>query len=178
MSSNTPYLTIAGRGLNVTVNGILLSDLVLSGETQTYLTTDARDANDFEAFNQLTRLVGYRDNPLSTFVPNETLIQNGGSANNQAEATFHSFESVAGPSGDYLYVTNVINSINVPELGSPDLQALSTNREADTQTQFIINQKYDGELVRDSGEILYVENINAIQRRNTQTELVKLILEF
>jgi len=178
MSSNTPYLTIAGRGLNVTVNGILLSDLVLSGETQTYLTTDARDANDFDAFNQLTRLVGYRDNPLSTFVPNETLIQNGGSANNQAEATFHSFESVAGPSGDYLYVTNVINSINVPELGSPDLQALSTNREADTQTQFIINQKYDGELVRDSGEILYVENINAIQRRNTQTELVKLILEF
>lgn len=142
-----------------------------------YLTISGRDFRDFEAFNQLTRLVGYRENSLSTFIPNERLIQGGGDANNQAEATFHSFESVPGPQNDYLYVTNIINTIEVSTPGSED-QIMSTNRDADSQTRFIVTEKYDGELVRDSGEILYIENINTIQRRNTQTELVKLILEF
>ena len=133
-----------------------------------YLTTannSSGDVSEFEVFNQLTRLVGRRVNSLSTFVPNESLIQTGG------EATFHSFQNVAEGPGDYLYVTNVINNINVNEV-------LSTDRDSDIQTQFNINEKYDGELVRDSGEILYIENVNTIQRRSTQTELVKLILEF
>lgn len=155
VSNNMPYLTVSGRSRNI--------DL-----PPAYLTTannSSGDVSEFEVFNQLTRLVGRRVNSLSTFVPNESLIQNNG------EATFHSFENVAEGPGDYLYVTNVINNINVNEV-------LSTNRDSDIQTQFNINEKYDGELVRDSGEILYIENVNTIQRRSTQTELVKLILEF
>jgi hypothetical protein len=144
-----------------------------TSNTISYLTIAGRDFRDFDAFNQLTRLVGERENPLSTFIPNETLVQETSSnnVNDQPRATFHSFESVPGASNDYLYLTNIINTITVPG-------TISTNREANTQTRFIASEKYDGELVRDSGEILYIENINTIQRRNTQTELVKLILEF
>lgn len=38
--------------------------------------------------------------------------------------------------------------------------------------------KYEGDLVRGSGEIIYIENIEPITRSNTQSETIKLILEF
>lgn len=133
--------------------------------TMPYLTINGRDFSDFESFNQLTRLVGERENTLSTFVENEPL------SNDDAQATFHSFELVPGPAADYVYVTDVINTIQVGTV-------MTTTRNEGSQTRFRVMEKYDGELVRDSGDILYIENVNTIRRRNEQTELVKLVLEF
>jgi hypothetical protein len=172
------------RITNVNPSGFEVSSYILGEESwatarmsnnMPYLTIAGRDFSDFEAFNQLTRLVGFRPNTLSTFNENETLIQ-GPEGNPTATARFHSFESVPGPASDYVYVTNIINTINAnSSLGST---TISTIRNSESQTVFEILNKYDGELVRDSGDILYVENINPIRRKNAQTELVKLILEF
>ena len=38
--------------------------------------------------------------------------------------------------------------------------------------------KYEGDFVRGSGDIIYIENIEPISRSNTQSETIKLILEF
>jgi hypothetical protein len=38
--------------------------------------------------------------------------------------------------------------------------------------------KYNGDIVRDSGEILYLENTNPIVRSPRQTENIRIILEF
>lgn len=177
------------RITNVTPSGFEISSFILGEEswatakmlnnntanTGSNLTIAGRDFSDFEAFNQLTRLVGLRTNTLSTYRQNEPLIQ-GPENNPTAAARFHSFESVPGPAQDYVYVTNIINTINAnSSLGST---TISTIRANEPQTVFEILNKYDGELVRDSGDILYIENINPIRRRNEQTELVKLILEF
>ena len=142
----------------------------VANATSTYLTIGDRAFNDFNEFSQLTRLEGYRENTLSWFVPNEELVQ-ASNTGNDATAAFHSYESVSGPANDYLYVSNVINTLNAPG-------TISSNRTDGVQTRFQIINKYDGELVRDSGEFLYIENINSITRNVDQTEVIKLILEF
>jgi hypothetical protein len=38
--------------------------------------------------------------------------------------------------------------------------------------------KYEGDFVRGSGDIIYIENIEPILRSNSQSETIKLILEF
>lgn len=38
--------------------------------------------------------------------------------------------------------------------------------------------KYEGDIIRGSGDIIYIENIEPISRSNTQSEVIKLILEF
>lgn len=141
-----------------------------AANTTSYLTINDRDFGDFDAFNQLTRLIGLRENLLSTFNENETLVQ---ASDNSVETTarLHSYESSEIPGEDVVYVTNIINNITSPGI-------ISTDRNEGAQTRFEILNKYDGELVRDSGEILYVENIDSIRRNNQQTEVVKLILEF
>jgi hypothetical protein len=47
-----------------------------------------------------------------------------------------------------------------------------------SNTYFNASYKYNGEIVPDSGEILYLENLSPITRDYKQTETVKLILEF
>jgi hypothetical protein len=41
-----------------------------------------------------------------------------------------------------------------------------------------INNKYSPELEIDSGSILYLENIEPVERANNQAELLQIVLEF
>jgi hypothetical protein len=41
-----------------------------------------------------------------------------------------------------------------------------------------LSYKYDGWLVKDSGDVVYVENVDPITRASNKSETVKLILEF
>jgi hypothetical protein len=38
--------------------------------------------------------------------------------------------------------------------------------------------KYEGDFVRGSGEVIYIENVQPISRSNSQSETIKLIVEF
>jgi hypothetical protein len=38
--------------------------------------------------------------------------------------------------------------------------------------------KYKGDFVKDSGEVLYYENLNPITRKDNKSEIIKIILEF
>jgi hypothetical protein len=38
--------------------------------------------------------------------------------------------------------------------------------------------KYEGDFIRGSGDVIYIENIEPISRSNTQSETIKLIVEF
>lgn len=48
--------------------------------------------------------------------------------------------------------------------------------------QFVLSSgssyKYDGDIIKGSGDVMYIENIEAISRSNTQSETIKLIVEF
>jgi hypothetical protein len=74
---------------------------------------------------------------------------------------------------DVLFTTNIKNNFQVAS-GSSDgiVRGLTSN------AAFIVNYKYGGDLTNDSGEIVYIENLNPISRNARQTETIRLTLEF
>ncbi len=137
--------------------------------TQPYITVNGRDADEFNAFNQLTTFVGSFTS-TNEFVEDETLIQDTDDIDTSPTARVHSYRDNPGSANDYLYVTNVSNVF--------DLNGVTVIRGLTSNAYFDARYKYNGEIVPDSGEILYLENLKPITRDFKQTETVKLILEF
>jgi hypothetical protein len=130
-----------------------------------------RDADEFKSFNQLTKFVGSVS--VSGFVDDEIVVQEGASGYSQPQASFHSIIDSIGGLDDTMYVTNVKNTFLTTADGSDGII-----RGNSSDSYFIVSNKYNGELIPDSGEILYIENLNPITRNINQTEVVKLVLEF
>lgn len=137
--------------------------------TQPYITVNGRDADEFGAFNQLTTFVGTFASSAE-FIEDEVVIQDTDDLDTSPTARVHSFSDNPGSANDYLYVTNVSNVF--------DLNGVAVVRGLTSNAYFNARYKYNGEIVPDSGEILYLENFNPIARNFRQTETVKLILEF
>lgn len=176
VSFTSPSLKIK----NVVPTGFSISQFIF-GETsqayaktasvQSYLTIGSRDFEGFNAFNQITRLEGLKLSE-EAFEQSEQIIQNvTGDPLTNPSAIVHSFQTGFDSQLDSLFVTNEMNSIQAPGV-------ITTNRNDSFQIVFEISNKYNGELVKDSGKILYVENIDAITRNDDQTEIIKLYLEF
>jgi hypothetical protein len=47
-----------------------------------------------------------------------------------------------------------------------------------TEAVFNLDNKYPGYLVKDSGKVLYIENVDPILRQSNRSETIKIILEF
>lgn len=120
---------------------------------------------NFNTFNQLERFTGEKINS-STFIPDESIYQSRSDINNIPTASLHSF--IEGGSTDIIYATNVSKIFNTGE------NLIGNNSGA----EFRIDNKYSGDLEKDSGQILYIENISAIPRSNSTTERIKIMLEF
>jgi len=130
-----------------------------------------RDADEFSGFNQLTKFVGSVSQ--AGFAEDEIIAQESVTGFAQPQASFHSIVDSIGGLDDTMYVTNVKNSFLTASGGSDGtVKGLTSN------SYFIVSNKYNGELIPDSGEILYLENLNPITRKANQTEVVKLVLEF
>jgi hypothetical protein len=137
--------------------------------TQPYITINGRDADEFSAFNQLTTFVGTFVSE-EQFTEDEVIYQGTNNSDTSPRAIVHSFSDNQGAANDYLYVTNVSNVFN--------LNNVAEVKGDESKATFNASYKYNGEIVPDSGEILYLENLNPITRNFKQTETVKLILEF
>jgi hypothetical protein len=137
-----------------------------------YLTISGRPVDDFSGFNQLIKIEGIK---ISTeaFIENEEVTQDLTVEDPVLlpTARVHSYESGANSQFDILYLTDVRN-------GFESNTSIKTTRSDNLQVVFNIVNKYERELVIDTGEILYLENLNAIRRAEAQVEIVKLYLEF
>jgi hypothetical protein len=130
-----------------------------------------RDADEFSGFNQLTKFVGSVSQV--GFIEDEVVVQESVTGFSQPQASFHSIIDSIGGLDDTMYVTNVKNSfLTLSDNSDGTIKGLTSN------SYFIVSNKYNGELVPDSGEILYMENLNPITRTANQTEVVKLVLQF
>mgnify|MGYP003641366004 FL=1 len=127
-------------------------------------TPDVRNTNNFVTFSQLTKLAGTLDS--GTFVADEYVKQD--SVVSYADPSARLYAAIEDGGTDYLYVTNVQNVWQAGEV--------ATGNTSDAQ--FTVTNKYEGELVPGSGEVMYIENVAPISRSDSQTETIKLILEF
>lgn len=131
-------------------------------------TPDVRVTNNYSTFSQLTKLAGTIDD--GTFVQDELITQDSAVAPYDTPSA-RLYAAVEDGGTDYLYVTNVQNTW---QLGAANGVSTGANSDA----QFTVQAKYEGELVPGSGEVVYIENLSPIARSNNQTETIKLILEF
>ena len=114
----------------------------------------------FQTFVQLQKLSG---NLVSgQFIENEIVYQGNLTTTNAA------FHSIINTNDDIvMYVSNTVGSfVSANVIGSNSLAIAS------------ISNVYSGEIVFGSGEVLYLNNISAVERANTQKETFKIIFEF
>lgn len=140
--------------------------------TQPNITSNGRDAEEFNEFNQLTTFIGTVTSS-ALFVEDETLVQDVDDLNTQPSARIHSYQNNVGSSNDYIFVTNVNNSFSLQNTNGIG----GVIRGETSDASFTARYKYNGEIVPNSGEILYIENLNPIARNTRQTENIKIILE-
>jgi hypothetical protein len=150
------------------VDGLLsTNDLVVGSVSHAKSQINAISMNDkTKTLNSFIQLYKYDVNILSgTFDENEIVYQGGSLANSFANALMH---SVVEETNFYMYTSNqngmFVVSNNI--VGSNSLSLAS------------INNKYSPELEIDSGSILYLENIEPVERANNQAELLQIVLEF
>lgn len=162
---------------NLSTKGMMVGNPKLFGAlsyTTTYIDTEADvpvsiqgdELNgNYETFVQLNKFVGELATP-TPFNQDETVIQASLVSFTQPNAKMHSFITNTGD--DIMYVSDVNN-------------IFMTNTEisgATSDAVFNLDNKYPGYLVKDSGKVLYIENVDPIQRQSNRSETIKIILEF
>lgn len=163
---------------NVTVVGLTDSIKLIGGDTScTSLINEAaeipvavngRASDGYQKFNQLSRFIGTTE---GTFIEDELVTQSSFVPYSQPQAYFHSMiDNPSGPN-DIMYVTNVKNVFR-------NVSGNNVITGSESQSQFTLVAKYDGDIVPESGEVLYTEYLSPISRANNQSETIKLILEF
>ena len=164
--SSTSKLTSVVNAANIRVTnleGQLSSNdtlIGLSSSTKAQVNTITR--NDVsKGFDTFVQLYKYDMGLLSEqFIENEIVYQ--GSSN----ATVHSV--VSNSSVTILYTSNQVGQFS----NTSEIRGLSSG------TRATINKAYSPELVFASGEVLYLENIDAVERESDKTERFKIIFTF
>lgn len=141
------------------VSGVFSNSKTIIGRTSSATATiDTISINGvtkgFNTFNQMKVFVG---STSDSFANDETVSQTLG-----GNAKFHSINS------GRMFVTNQLGIINI-------------NDTVIGQTSggtFTISSKYPGDIVVDSGDVIYIENFPAIERASNRSETIKVIVEF
>ena len=152
------YLLGESSGCTAEINTNIFPNIFIGG----------RDADGFSGFNQLPYFVGNKSVAVA-FIEDELLVQ-GTDPLLRASARMHSYDAGEALNQDRLYVTNILNTFDVSGANNI-VGALSS-------ASFVPLDKYNGEIEPNSGDILYLENLNPITRNVSQTETIKLIIEF
>lgn len=132
---------------------------------------NGRASNNFNTFNQLTKFIGNLTGSTQ-FIEDETVVQSSTFSIAQPSANFHSY--VENGAADEMFVSRTKNIFRT----SSDVGSDGIITGLNSSATFTVTAKYNGELVPDSGKVLYLENLNPISRANTQTETIKIIISF
>lgn len=120
---------------------------------------------DFNTFIQLFKYVVTVTSGV--FIENERVFIGIDSNNQTANASIHSIINIGG-NDRIIYTSNQIGTFAV----SSQITGLMSGATA------VVNEIYDPELVFGSGDILYLENVEAFERDPSRSETFKLILSF
>lgn len=165
-----------GKVESVATGSVILTDVSTAGLTSSnkyigqtsYATIEIdnsvvndKAANNFNSFVQLQRFVG---NIVAGAIEEDQLLtQTSALVVNTPTAYVYAIDD--DETNDVLLLSTVSNIFDA-------------NSTATTETgTFSIDYKYPGDLVRGSGQVLYVENFQPLTRNVSTTETIKLVLE-
>ena len=84
----------------------------------------------------------------------------------QPTARVHSVVDQVGE--DYIYLTNIKRIFNTGSSATGE----------QSEAAISISNKYSSDVIKDSGDVLYIENVDPISRASNKSETIKIILEF
>jgi hypothetical protein len=120
----------------------------------------------FDIYVEMAKFVGSPTSANTAITPDEAVRVESIIPYTQPSARFHSWAN--SESANTMYLTNLQHIFTTTS---------SIINESNT-VSFTLANKYMGDLVRDSGEILYLENVDPISRASNKSETIKVILEF
>lgn len=120
----------------------------------------------FDNYVEMTKFVGTPTSANTSIIPDEQVRVESLIPYSEPTGRFHSWANA--DTANTMYITNMQHIFNA------DTTIIN---ESNTVT-FTLSNKYLGDLVRDSGEIVYLENVDAISRAANKSETIKIILEF
>ena len=147
----------------------------VSGTTATITGTpeiNDRAASSFEYSRQLTRLIGTFSVGGVPFLEDEEIQQESLIAYAQPRGRVHHVDEIDGAS-DILWISNKSGIFNLDARGVIDIAGVVSSAELSP----LLN-KYNGDFVVGSGEVLYLENLDPIARNDNKSEIIKIVLEF
>lgn len=130
-----------------------------------------RNASSFNYSRQLTRLVGTFSSGGVPFLEDEEIAQESLIAYAKPRGKVHHLEQTVGD--DILWISNRYGIFNLDTRGVRDIAGNTSGAELTT----LLN-KYPGDFVVGSGEVLYLENLDPITRNDNKSEIIKIVLEF
>jgi hypothetical protein len=147
-------------------------DLVIGEQSGAFANINTITISDvskgFSTFIQLNKFTG--NLVTGTFTENEIIYQT-----NTSVATGTLYSTINTDSnGVILYVSNSTGNFQFGNVGGVSYTVIGSNSSAIAE----VSNSYIGELVFGSGEVLYLNNIEAVERSNTQKETFKIIFEF
>lgn len=144
-----------------------------SNSSITALQVNDKAASAFGTAVQLTRLVGNFTSGSSQFIEDETVKQESLIAYAQPKGYLHHAEISGDINDDVLYISNKFGIFNLDPQGVRTIQGNTSGATLDT-----LSNKYPGDFVVGSGDVLYIENLDPITRSDNKSEIIKIILEF
>ena len=166
------FITARGSStINLTnVYGQFVTGLRILGQTSGVtgnvhsIKTSDKSTSNASTFDQRLRLTGFSNTGTSSFILDESLSQ----TETSATAVLHHINS-----NSIAAITNVKGNF----LASDSSQNYPV-KGANSNMEFNFTGKAGPDLIKNSGEILYVENISPITRDNSQTEQIKVMIKF
>lgn len=163
------------------VSGIFEAGSKILG-LSSYASATIRDENSIKindksplGFNtvlQLTTLVGNLEEGFTPFIEDEKIYQDSLEPYTQPSGRVHSIISNTGANNDVVYISREYGIFNTDPAGVREIYSDTS------ESSFRLQNLYKGDLVKGSGEVIYIENLDPINRGTNKSEIIKIILEF
>lgn len=144
-----------------------------AGAGQASIQVNDKAALSFNTAVQLTRLVGNFPSGGSAFIEDENIEQESLITYAQPRGSVHHVELNGGIDDDIMYISNKFGIYNLDPDGVREINGLTSGATFEN-----LSNKYPGDFVVGSGEVLYLENLDPITRSSNKSEIIKIILEF
>jgi hypothetical protein len=140
---------------------------------QASIQVNDKAAGLFTTAVQLPRLVGNFPSGGTNFIADETINQNSLVSYAKPRGSFHSISLGAGVDDDVMYISNKFGVYNLDPAGVRNITGVTSGATLEN-----LSNKYPGDFVVGSGQVLYIENLDPITRSGNKSEIIKIILEF
>lgn len=157
-----PNMTLGNCEPKFTTGSFIIGSTTGYTATINAISVGEKNYNNWNTFDNRFR-IAYSSN--TGLMPEDAKVYQTSNDADGSNAFFHSANST------YIFLTSVKGTINA--------DANDPINEVDGSATFTLGTtKYNSDMVKGSGEVMYVENITPVSRSGSQSETVKFILSF